>query len=124
MLNETQLESFQGDFDSVSALLSQFKSKVIADGISEYPIFISSNSVLPIGNPILNPEEYPHLNWFFYISTLEEFMKRKIMPKENAERFRRTFAQKDAQACVCLLNADSEPQFVFLPFAKAEQEES
>lgn len=112
--NDTVLESLYNDFDKVKESLRFVAQKIVAEDISEYPIFVASHEWIDIGKPIFNREEI-ELNWFFFVSFIEEFEKRKIILRNKSKEFKETFGDVEEKACIFLVTGE-EAKFIFVPY--------
>ncbi|MEO1385410.1 MAG: hypothetical protein AAFV78_19500, partial [Bacteroidota bacterium] len=72
------LESVQNDIALIGKDLKVIAQKVIEEGISEYPVFIAAQDFVDIGKQIFDRDSV-QLNWFFYVSILEDFTRREIV---------------------------------------------
>ncbi|RMG29192.1 MAG: hypothetical protein D6730_04345 [Bacteroidetes bacterium] len=113
------LESLQNDVAQVGGHLREISRRVIEEGISDYPVFVAAQEIVDIGKPIFDRDSMP-LNWFFSASILEDFVRKKIVLKENLQQFRRTFGDPMKKACIFVVTRD-EARFVFVPFEEEEE---
>jgi hypothetical protein len=109
------VESLKNDLATVSKPLREISRRVIAEGISEYPLFIASRDFVEIGKLIFDRDEV-QLNWFFYASVLEEFVRKKLVLPENVQAFARTFGDPEEKACIFVIY-EGDARFVFVPFS-------
>ncbi|MFN0200443.1 MAG: hypothetical protein ACKVTZ_02930 [Bacteroidia bacterium] len=114
MITELTLESFQNDFEQVKAHLQAISKQIIAENISDYPIFIASHQWLEIGKPIFSRDDM-HLNWYFFVSILEEFQKRKLIPNEGLAALKEKLEDSENKACIFLV-AENDARFVFVRY--------
>lgn len=111
---DTILESLYNDFEKVKESLRFVARKVIEEEISEFPIFVASHEWVEIGKPIFNREEI-ELNWFFFVSFVEEFEKRKLILRAKLKDFKDTYNDAEVKACIFLIT-ETEAQFIFVPY--------
>ncbi|MCI4670911.1 MAG: hypothetical protein MRZ79_22435 [Bacteroidia bacterium] len=123
-INPTVLESVRNDVAQVSDDLKAIALQVIEEGISEYPIFVAAQEIIPFGRQIFDRDEVS-LNWFFYASLLEEFMKKDLISKEGVKGFQKAYNDPRERACVFIFTPEVA-QFVFVPYdiSKIEEEMS
>jgi len=107
------LQLLHDDFQVIGSFVREFSGHVIADEISEYPVYVAFQDHSPFGKPFLNSQEHK-LNWNYNASVLEEFVRSGLIPKERVEDFTSTFADPLEKACVFLI-AEAEASFVFVP---------
>ncbi|MEM6264305.1 MAG: hypothetical protein AAGI38_17460 [Bacteroidota bacterium] len=112
------LESLKNDMAQVGATLKVLAGRVINEGVSDYPVFVASQTVVDIGMPIFDQDALP-LNWFFYATILEDFVKKGIVKQENLSRFQRTFNDPEEKACIFLVTPEAG-KFVFVPYEVEE----
>lgn len=112
------IESLKSDVAQVAPTLKQVAETVIAEGISEYPVFVASQEFTPIGRPIFDQDELP-LNWFFNATILEDFVKRKIVLGEKLREFQKAYGDPAERACIFVLTPEIG-QFVFVPYEEAD----
>ena len=110
------LESLQNDMYQVGKEMKEIAHKVIEEGISEYPVFVVSQQIVDIGRPIFDKESNPQLNWFYYASLLEEFVKKDIVMAENLGQFKRIFNNPSEIACIFVITQKENARFVFVPY--------
>lgn len=121
MINDTALTSLYIDFAKVKETLRGLAKIVINQEISEYPIFIASAEWVQVGKPIFDREEV-ETNWFFFVSILEEFTKKKLLLKDQIATFKQTYADPETRACIFLIDGN-DGRFVFVPY-DAEMDET
>lgn len=112
------LESLQSDLLEVGFQLKEIARQVIQEDISEYPVFIASQTWIDIGKPVFD-RDLVQLNWFFYASILEDFIKRKIVLPSNLLQFKRTYGDPMLKACIFVIT-EEEAGFVFVPYENEE----
>lgn len=108
------LESLRNDVAEVGEQLREIAQQVINENISDYPVFVAAQHWVDIGRPIFDREEV-QLNWYFFASLLEEFVKKKIVLPENVAPFKKAFGDPAEKACIFMVN-DEGARFVFVPY--------
>ncbi|WNJ21088.1 hypothetical protein [Pontibacter sp. G13] len=108
------LESVQNDVAQVGETLKMIAQRVISEGISDYPVFIASQTLVDMGKPIFDRDSIA-LNWFFNASILEEFVSRQVVTSENVQKFKEAFGDPAEKACIFVLT-EEVGQFVFVPY--------
>jgi hypothetical protein len=111
---KTIIESLQSDVAQIGGTLRQISETVIAEGISEYPVYIASQQPVTLGKPIFKLDEFP-LNWYFNAAILEEFMRRDIVLGEKLNEFKKTYGDPLQKACIFVITPEIG-QFVFVPY--------
>ena len=110
------LESLQNDMFQVGKEMKEIANTVIEEGISEYPVFVASQQMVDIGKPIFDRDSTVNLNWFYYASLLEEFVKKEIVLAENLSQFKRIFNNPQEIACIFVITQKENARFVFVPY--------
>lgn len=109
------LESLRNDMEQIGSMLKEIAQQVIEEEISEFPVFVATQQPVDIGRPI--PEiDHLALNWFFYVTILEDFVKRGIVQREKLYEFQRTFGNPLHKACICVVTDSGEARLVFIPY--------
>jgi len=109
------LESLQNDIQEIGPQMKEIAEKVLEEGISEYPVFVASQQLVDIGRPIFDRDSV-QLNWFYYASLLEEFVKKDIVLAENLVQFKRIFNNPQEIACIFVITQKENARFVFVPY--------
>lgn len=121
MIDEIALESLQNDFETVKDSLKIIGERVVSEGISDYPIFVASRDWVEMGKPIFSREDM-HLNWYFYASLMEEFVKKNIIKRDKIAAFKKAYPDADEKACIFIVVGE-DAKFVFIPYESEEEEE-
>jgi hypothetical protein len=121
MATDMILESLQNDLEQVGATLQKLAQVVIDDGISDFPVFVAAHEFVQIGKPVFDLDDV-QIDWFFNISTLEEFFQKDIIKSENLNRFRRTYSDPRQKACIFVITQD-DARIVFVPYQKSVSED-
>ena len=111
---DTIFESLQNDVAQVGEHLKQIATRVIEEGISEYPVFVAAQQILDIGKPIFDRDSVM-LNWFFSASILEDFVRRKIVLEANLKSFQKAYGDPKEKACIFVVT-NEDARFVFVPY--------
>ncbi|MBS9522816.1 hypothetical protein KIH41_13640 [Litoribacter ruber] len=113
-LNGKYLGTITKDFVKISDTLKEASYQVRSRKFSEYPIFPISKTEQPIGQLFLGREE-KKLDWNYYITYLDEFIQRKLIPEDNLQEFYQSY--KDPDEFCCLFVVDQEfTSFVYIPY--------
>ncbi|MFK7971056.1 MAG: hypothetical protein AB8F95_11845 [Bacteroidia bacterium] len=114
---EDIVESLKNDLDQVGETLHKLAQVVIKEEISDFPVFVAAQQIVDIGKPVFDLDDV-QINWFFSISTMEEFLQKGIIKSENLNRFRRTYNDPSEQACIFVVTED-DARIVFVPYANS-----
>lgn len=120
-LNAKFLGTISQDFVHVADVIREASYAIRQRGISDFPIFPICKTKQPVGSLLVHSEEKrPDLDdaprqWSFYISFLDEFLQRGLVPEDGVEAFK--LAYRDAEEYCCLFVIDPElTHFVFIPY--------
>ncbi len=83
--------------------------------ITEYPIFIAHQDTFDAGIPIIKRHEV-NGNWNINVSTLEEFIQKKIIQPNKVNAFKAAFKSPQDYICFFVLS-ELGAQFIYLPRA-------
>ncbi len=86
---------------------------ILAKGVTEYPIFVAHQDSFEAGIPIINRYEVKG-NWNINVSSLEEFVQKKIILKSKLVAFKKSYKSTADFICFFVLS-ELGAQFVYLP---------
>lgn len=113
-INPEVLESIRNDVAMIGDDLKLIAENVIEESISEYPIFVVAQELIPFGRQVFDRDEVS-LNWFFFASLLEEFMKKNLISREGVKDFQKAYKDPKERACIFIITPEIA-QFVFVPY--------
>jgi hypothetical protein len=114
-LNGKYLGLISSDFALVSEHLKETSYQIKKRGFSDFPIFVTSQRVIEIGQKLIGVGEFNENKWNYHASMLEEFVQRNLISQENVELFIQNY--KDIEEFCCLFVVDGQfTNFVFIPF--------
>ena len=114
-LNGKYLGLISSDFIKVSEALKEAAYQIKKRGFSDFPIFVSSQRTIDIGQKLIGINELNENKWNYHASLLEEFVQRKLISEENQELFIQNY--KDIEEFACLFVVDGQfTNFVFIPY--------
>lgn len=88
--------------------------EILQSGVSRYPIFLACREPIAVGKLIIDKEDLA-LEWSVYASTLEEFVRRKLVLEEKLNDFRK--AWKDPKSFFCIFALlDQSAGFIYVPY--------
>lgn len=121
-MNETlkeDLQSLKADLILYKASIKEVADEILAEGLSQYPIFIASRTAIPVGELILDHTELA-MNWSINASTLEEFLEHKLVEFEKQSLFKSSY--KDPKNFICIfLVSEGGASFVFVPYKSSPE---
>ncbi|MDN5201287.1 hypothetical protein QQ008_07940 [Fulvivirgaceae bacterium BMA10] len=113
-LNGKYLGTITQDFVIVAETLKEASYEIRKRGFSDFPIFPISKVEIPIGQLLIGKNDLA-TKWNYYAAFLDEFVQRKLIDKENVEKFQSTY--KDPDEFCCLFVVDQEfTNFIFIPY--------
>lgn len=114
-LNGKYLGLISSDFAVVAEHLKETSYQIKKRGFSDFPIFVTSQRVIEIGQKLIGVGEFNGNKWNYHASMLEEFVQRNLISQENVELFIQNY--KDIEEFCCLFVVDGQfTNFVFIPF--------
>jgi hypothetical protein len=114
-LNGKYLGLISADFAIVAESLKEASYQIKKRGFSDFPIFVSSQRPIEIGQKLIGVGELNSNKWNYHASMLEEFVQRNLISSENVELFIQNY--KDIEEFCCLFVVDGPfTNFVFIPF--------
>lgn len=117
-LDPVIIESIRNDLQTVGGRMQELARRIIEEGVSEYPIFIASDEMIPLGKLLFDREEFD-LNWFFQVSVLEDFVRKGLITREKLTSFRRAYDEPAQTACILVVR-EGDAHFVFVPYREPE----
>ena len=113
---ESPLKTLENDLKFYSESIKEIAVEIIAEGISEYPIFVAHQHEVKLGEPILDKNEL-NTSWSIHASTIEEFIEKGLILPDKKERFIKQY--KDAYTFMCVFVIVPEgANFIFFPYQK------
>jgi len=113
-LNGKYLGTISQDFIKVADNIKEASYQIRKRGFSDFPIFIISETEIPIGQLLYKNTEVG-TKWNYYVTYIDEFIERKIIEKDKIDVFKETY--KNPEEFCCLFVIDSEfTRFVFIPY--------
>jgi len=104
---ENELQRYNGAFREVA-------DTTMTSDVSNYPIFVAHQKSIEIGISLISREQ-ANTFWSYNISTLEEFVTKRIISDEGLEDFKRVY--KDPNKFICLfIIEDKGAAFIFYPY--------
>jgi len=114
-LNGKYLGLISSDFIKVFESLKETAYQIKKRGFSDFPIFVSSQRTIDIGQKLIGVNELNENKWNYHASLLEEFLQRNLIAEENKVLFIQNY--KDIEEFACLFVVDGQfTNFVFIPY--------
>lgn len=111
-LNPKELGKISSDFVKVSDTLREASYAIRKKGFSDFPIFPVCKIDQPIGQLLIEPNQYEN-QWSYFASFLEEFVQRGVLTKEND--FKSAYKDPDEYCCLFLIE-EKFTNFVYIPY--------
>lgn len=108
------LVSLEKDLELYNDSVREIAVEIIAEGITQYPIFVAHQHTVSIGEVILNKEEL-NTNWTIQASTFEEFVEKGIIKPELKELFIKNYKKPEDFMCVFVIVPEGA-NFIYYPY--------
>lgn len=110
------LVSLEKDLELYAESIREIALEIIAEGVSQHPIFVAHQHTVSIGEMILNKEEL-NTNWNIQASMVEEFIEKGIIKPELKELFLKNYKKPEDFMCVFVIVPEGA-NFIFYPYKK------
>ena len=111
---ESPLKSLEADLKVYSESIKEVAIEIMAEGISLYPIFVSHQHEVKLGEMILDKDEL-NMSWTIQASTIEEFVERGIIHPEKKDKFIKQFKEPGDFMCLFVIVPEGA-NFIFFPY--------
>lgn len=108
------LVSLEKDLELYTESIKEIAGEIIAEGISQYPIFVAHQHTVSIGEMILNKDEL-NTNWTIQASMMEEFIEKGIIKPELQELFLKSYKKPQEFMCVFVIVPEGA-NFIYYPY--------
>ena len=113
-----ELQELNQNLNIYKESIREISEEIIDNQVSKYPIFIASREETNLGKQIIDKEELA-LEWSINASTLEEFVRRKIVLENKLEAFKKSYKDPRKFLCVFALLTENAG-FIYLPYDEEE----
>lgn len=111
---KSPLKSLEADLKIYHDPMKEVSDEMLDAMLTKHPIFIAHQHEVKLGEMILDHRELG-TQWTIQVSTLEEFIEKKVILPEKREFFEGSY--KDPRKYMCLFVVVPEgANFVFYPF--------
>lgn len=110
------LISLEKDLAFYAESIKEIAHEIIAEGLSNTPIFIAHQHQVSIGELILDREEL-NTSWSIQASTIEEFIEKGIIKPYKKEHFLKNYKNPNEYICVFVVVPEGA-NYVFYPYPK------
>lgn len=108
------LVSLEKDLELYTESIKEIALEIIAEGISQHPIFVAHQHTVSIGEMILNKDEL-NTNWTIQASMMEEFVEKGIIKPELRELFLKSYKRPQEFMCVFVIVPEGA-NFIYYPY--------
>jgi hypothetical protein len=113
-----ELQELNQNLNIYKESIREISDEIIDNQVSKYPVFIASREETNLGKQIIDKEELA-LEWSINASTLEEFVRRKIVLDNKLEAFKKSYKNPRKYLCVFALLTENAG-FIYLPYDEEE----
>jgi hypothetical protein len=113
-----ELQELNQNLNIYKESIREISEEIIENQVSKYPVFIASREETNLGKQIIDKEELA-LEWSINASTLEEFIRRKIVLENKLEAFKKSYKDPRKFLCVFALLTENAG-FIYLPYDDEE----
>lgn len=108
------IDSLNIDLKIYDGMIKEVSADMIAEGFTQYPIFIATEHEVKMGELVLQKDDHA-ATFNIYASTLEEMVDRKLVLENKKADFIKTYKDPNKFMCVMLLT-QTIASFVFVPY--------
>ncbi len=108
------IDNLNIDLKVYNEMIKEVSADMIAEGFTQYPIFIATEHEVKMGELILEKDDHA-ATFNMYATTLEEMVDRKLVLETKKEDFIKTYKDPKKFMCVMLLTT-TIASFVFVPY--------
>ena len=115
MINVITIESIEKEVEKLNEELLNYRSLVIDNQISNYPIFVfQKDSESPIGKKIIDQSK-TNFEWNVFLTHLEELYHKKIVEADKIDDFKIQYKDKNDKYCILFVSSIEEMGFLYCP---------
>lgn len=108
------IEELKVDLKIYDEMIKDVSADMIAEGFTQYPVFIATEHEVKMGELILEKNDHA-ATYNIYATTLEEMIDRQLVLEQKKPEFIRTYKDPKKFMCIMLLTA-TIASFVFVPY--------
>lgn len=113
-LNRKLMGIVSGDFVKVADSLKEASYQIRKRGFSDYPVFVVSNTDVPLGQPLFGKTNMG--NELIYKATyVDEFVERQLIAPESLDLWQENYKNADEYCCLFVVLAEFTG-FVYIPY--------
>lgn len=117
-MEKEYIDSLQVQFMENKAFLQSLINQVKENKVSNYPIFVATQSLydIDLGLPVINLNEMDLL-FQINLSHLEDFVNKGVVLQDKVKPFIENYKNHPNHFCVFAVEENSSGHFVFLPIS-------
>lgn len=108
------LVSLEKDLALYRESIREIAIEIIAEGLSQTPIFVAHQHTVSIGEMILDRQEL-NTNWTIQASMFEEFVEKGIIKPEYKDLFLKAYKKPEDYMCVFVIVPEGA-NFIYYPY--------
>lgn len=108
------IEELKVDLKIYDEMIKDVSSDMIAEGFTQYPVFIATEHEVKMGEMILDKNDHA-ATYNIYATTLEEMVDKQLVLESKKAEFIRTYKDPKKFMCIMLLTS-TVASFVFVPY--------
>lgn len=113
-LNRKLMGIVSADFVKVADSLKEASYQIRKRGFSDYPVFVVSNTDVPLGQPLFGKTNMG--NELIYKATyVDEFVERQLIAPESLDLWQENYKNADEYCCLFVVLAEFTG-FVYIPY--------
>jgi len=110
------IESLKTDLKIYDEMIKEVSADMIAEGFTEYPVFIATEHDVKIGELIIDKNDMAG-TYNVYATTIDEMVETNLILEAKKNYFIKAY--KDPKKFMCVMLATEKlASFIFVPFAK------
>lgn len=118
-IDKQVMRELQRDLNAIGPMLAELVQSILAEGATQYPVFVASEEHIGLGLPAFDKEAYG-LSRQYRVSPYEELIKKGLIQANQVEKFKAAYSHASEKACVLVVD-EQQAYFVFVPVKALEQ---
>ncbi len=113
-LDGKYLGKISQDFIKIADQIKEASYQIRKRGFSDFPIFIVSNTEIPLGQLLYKNDEVG-THWNYFVTYVDEFVERNIIAKDKVDDFKTNYKNADEFCCLFVIDGVFT-KFIFIPY--------
>ncbi len=113
-LDGKYLGKISQDFIKIADQIKEASYQIRKRGFSDFPIFIVSNTEIPVGQLLYKNDEVG-THWNYFVTYVDEFIERNIIAKDKVDDFKTNYKNPDEFCCLFVIDGVFT-KFIFIPY--------